>query len=510
MKGVGMGLVLGLLIAAATGGAGWGWLRWVRGRHPELGSLQGSAFHSEGWYVLALAAAAVTITALLLALARRWFSAAELTLGAVVLPFAGAVALTIYMPLAAMNLQWPLLAALLAVGLLLGFSPTRESGTVATVLVVLLAAPVLVFLVPLLELVWLAASFTQALAVGVAISLALMLMLPALDRTRPSWWFAPLVGALATAAFLGIGLTKTRPSADRPAPSTLLFAMDRATGAAQWATAAADSSAPGATWAEAQVGAFQTDGTLEEFLWRPGAYRLKPAQVVAVPEPGVTLVSDQVVDGRRIVRVAVRSELGAEMLLLRLPENPALVAVGGTPVPSRNTQGEAVDATIRTLEHWGAPVDGGLTLDFEVGTGAGPGASVLELAVVEHLMRPEEILGSDPWRRPPDMAPDVTRLSDRALIRTVVVLELATVAVAPVGGDSDGDEAVEVGPDVGTEAVGANADSAEADTTVVVPPDTTGVTPDTTGVTPDTTATPPDSTATPPDSTGVASRIRDV
>ncbi|NJN71121.1 MAG: hypothetical protein HC801_13190, partial [Nitrospira sp.] len=42
----------------------------------------------------------------------------------------------------------------------------------------------------------------------------------------------------------------------------------------------------------------------------------------------------------------------------------------------------------------------------------------VELEVVEHLLRPRELLGPEPFERPEELAPDITRLSDRALILT--------------------------------------------------------------------------------------------
>jgi hypothetical protein len=44
--------------------------------------------------------------------------------------------------------------------------------------------------------------------------------------------------------------------------------------------------------------------------------------------------------------------------------------------------------------------------------------ATLPLTVVEHLLRPEELLGDEPWRRPADMAPNVNMDSDRAILRT--------------------------------------------------------------------------------------------
>ena len=43
---------------------------------------------------------------------------------------------------------------------------------------------------------------------------------------------------------------------------------------------------------------------------------------------------------------------------------------------------------------------------------------MLELNIVEHTLRPQEILSADVFERPEKLAPDITRLSDRAMLLT--------------------------------------------------------------------------------------------
>lgn len=107
-------------------------------------------------------------------------------------------------------------------------------------------------------------------------------------------------------------------------------------------------------------------------------------------------------------------------MVIRLPplNGARLSAVNGLPVD------EADEVRIATVEHWGRP-DSAVYLDFRMA----PSMPLLEFAVVEHLLRPEELLGEEAFARPPEYAPDIVRWSDRALLRTPVRLSLERGAV---------------------------------------------------------------------------------
>jgi hypothetical protein len=146
------------------------------------------------------------------------------------------------------------------------------------------------------------------------------------------------------------------------------------------------------------------------------------------------------------------------------------------------------------------------------------------LNIVEHTLRPQEILGAGVFERPETLAPDITRLSDRAMLLTRFAatsfdegdeasfdLELlhdsltagnrtatgtASVAYmisADVTADAVGTEAN--GADTPDDTAGAEADAAAdtagavADTTLVAEPDTSSARPDTTTGRADTTGT---------------------
>jgi hypothetical protein len=62
-------------------------------------------------------------------------------------------------------------------------------------------------------------------------------------------------------------------------------------------------------------------------------------------------------------------------------------------------------------DHWGVPEDA-VTLELAM-----PAADPIGLTVIEHLLRPKELLGAEPFERPANLAPDITRRSDRAVFR---------------------------------------------------------------------------------------------
>jgi hypothetical protein len=57
------------------------------------------------------------------------------------------------------------------------------------------------------------------------------------------------------------------------------------------------------------------------------------------------------------------------------------------------------------------------------------------LEVVEHHLRPAELVGGEPFQRPLELAPDVNALSDRALLRSVLSVPFGG---APAGGAGGG------------------------------------------------------------------------
>ena len=117
-----------------------------------------------------------------------------------------------------------------------------------------------------------------------------------------------------------------------------------------------------------------------------------------------------------LVRLAVTSEIGAEMIVVRFDRTgPRIVALNGRPF-----SGERIPSII---EHWGTPEEG-LILDVV----HRPSDPPLAFTIVEHHLRPAELLGGARFSRPSHLAPNVRMLSDRAMIRTRVSVQVPASA----------------------------------------------------------------------------------
>ncbi len=436
--GVGVGFAGGLVFVGVAIATGLALTEWLPAFHVEAGALHGSRFHSEGWYVLALVAAMTLVTFGSLAIAKRTFSIAELALGAVLIPVVAAIAVGPFVPMAAMNLQWPALAGLLGALIVSGVGRSGRVGILGLIALLVLSVPVIAFYGPLIEILWLAMNITVAPVLGVLIVLGLLLLLPLVDAGRETnGWGSVGVAAAATATFMGVGLAMARPSASRPEPSTLIYALDREAGTAFWGMDAslvnnepASTSTPelraGLAWAIERGGAPDSEQSLERFVG--SAYQVATAAAprppiqelaVALGDPEGDSTSAASAGGN--LKLRIRSSIGAELIYFFLPESGArVVSINGQQLPN--------SADARVVLHWGEP-DGSIELELRA-----PSNGPTTFAVAEHHFRPGDLVGPAPFVRPPGLAPNINRLSDRAMIRTAISIDPATGSVSFLGG----------------------------------------------------------------------------
>ena len=526
------GFVAGFLASVVqlggVGAAGYFLFAWRRGAHPEFGALHAGAFHSEGWYVLAIVGVAFVLATLSLSVLRRWFATDELAVGALFLPVAVAVLSTVRYPMAAVNFQWPALAGCVGALVVTKVAASGRAGLWRWIGVVIAALPVVVVLTPLTEAVWLAMGLELAPAVAALAGLLMLQIVPLLDTLRePNGWWAPVAGLVLAGVFLAVGMSTARPSADRPAPSTLVYLMDRETGSAWWGTDPdRDDADPGIAWVAAAVGPFEAGGSgdvreadsgeaaqvrtftrgdetavrrtmmtaqpaeaLRTFNTSGVRYALAAAEPAEIPPPDVAVVTDTAVAGG-LLRVSVTSRIGAELMLFRSGDTGSrLAAINGRTVSG--------GVSSWRMEHWGEP-EGGVLLDFEP---LADGDGVVRFAVIEHHLRPGELVGNTIFARPDDLAPNIRKLSDRAMIRTMVGVDVATGEVTFLRATEPAAEAEveEAGEGVAEPAGGeGEAEAAAGDSADVAVEDTVAAA--------DTMTAPADTTATPPDTGSVRRR----
>jgi hypothetical protein len=436
----GMAAGAGVVALAGVGAGlgGWGMMRWLPRFHPEFGSLT-PAFYGEGIYLLTLVLGIVALTTALVGLARLRWGAAALSVGALTWPVLLVVALGILLPLTALDFQLPALAGLLAAAVLaMGSGPgTTPPLPWARVAALILALPVLVLLVPLVELIWVAMSFRLAPVLGILVVVALAALLPALDLLgEPNRWWAPVTGALLAGILMGTGILRAGPSAERPLPSTLLQVVDREGGEAWWLTR----DDPGVEWAEERIGPFGEPRALQAFTL-PGEWRTAPAATPDLPRPEVRYEGEVPGPLDRVVRVSVDSPMGAERVVVFLPEGPGdgVVGVGDRRTPEGAPGTAGARRPVTRVSHQGVPRDGRLFLDVEVPREAG----ALELVVVEEHLRAAELLGAAPFQRPPHLMPNPRNRSDRLLVRTPIQVVLEPSDEEP---PAEGEDPVPIPP----------------------------------------------------------------
>ena len=143
---------------------------------------------------------------------------------------------------------------------------------------------------------------------------------------------------------------------------------------------------------------------MSDFGYPAGPMPVTDARLVSAPPPQVTVLTDSIDGPVRRVALSVRSNLGAEWIRFRLdpPGRTRLLSINGMSVEEPNL--------LEWAEHIGQPDSAGIVLELRMAA-----TDPIGLYIVEHLLRPSELLGPAPFERPDDLAPDVSTMSDRAV-----------------------------------------------------------------------------------------------
>lgn len=404
---VGVGSTLGAILI--SGLLSFQMFNWLTPLHPEYGLLHGSSFHHEKWYFLSMVILSWTVLVSLVAICRRWFALSELAWGGTLVALLGAIAMLAWMPLAALNLVWPVLfgeAALLWFVMRLEDPPRAQWLRTARLVVLwILICPVIIFLMPITEVLWVAMSIAVAPALTTLASVGLLLVLPILapfqakSRVR-----TPLVLAFHVLLFLGIGLAGSGASEDSPTPARLFYVMDQEGGRAWWATSD-DSEIP---WIRRRVPDTQVvDG---EGDFHPTGYLTAAADPVEAEVARVEVLVDTIQGERRLVRLSIQSLIRAERLDLRPAQGTEaiLMAINDRPI---GWSGSLEGGLGWPLTHWGDP---GWGVDVDISLPAHAEAPEFHLREISY--RPGEILGPEAFHRPPHLIPSIVGMSDVAVV----------------------------------------------------------------------------------------------
>ena len=305
---------------------------------------------------------------------------------------------------------WPVVFAIGATRQLLARAENKPFNGADLAIFGVLGIPVVLILTPPVWAIYIGLNISAAPVIAVAVATMLVLLIPLFELATQAnrWWLVS--GAFGFAiAFTVVGMIDGQPGPGRPIPNDLLYALDRESGEAAWATMEAE---PGA-WLSEFVDDEATTANLSSFLaGNSRSYRVSAAPAVNAPRAETTIVSDIIDGGVRSLRLVVSSVLGPEQMNISpAPESlVSLRAVNGVVV-----QGGGADWL---LQHFGRPPNGALVLDLTTEDLSAP----LELVLVEFLMRLPPVPGVN-LKRPVGVVAHGGRLTDASLFRQVVSFE---------------------------------------------------------------------------------------
>jgi len=434
------GVALGATIVAAGVGAGLGLLRLLRELHPEHAAIPG--FYRSGPHAAALATLTVGIVALTLGLFRRRVRSDELLAGAAAVPLALVLGLTIRAPELAPAAQWPFAVSLLGAAAVTLLGPVRARSAPAWAVAMIVGAALMVTTVPSLQLAVAGWGIDEAALLGGIFGVVGVVALPIAGWVigPKGWW--TVTGSVAVAALLvGTALPSVRGPNGHPTPTALAYLTETPAGtgamlarldgadtsrvrtmAGEWLTARG----PGERWARSWVAEPPSGSTAPGVLLiaanddagrafvDPHWERAGGAPDVSIAEPRVRVLESVLEDGRRMSWLAVEPGLGGEMVGLRLAEGApgSIAGVEDFGWPEQE---------IRTLTHWGAPRNGAVIVWLETP----PEAEWADLILVEHHLRPRELLGGSFFQRPDSLVPNAFLGSDRVIQRTSLRIPLS-------------------------------------------------------------------------------------
>ena len=319
-----------------------------------------------GWYRLAAVALVAAVVLAWFAVLRRRVGTTTLVTGALGLLAVLAAVLAAVAPGGSYLAAWPALAGALAgLVVLLRPAPAVRAGAVllAGAVGVVVLAPTVALFFPALGLSGGAAPAAVATMLALALLPALAALFPAdgAPARRGVGAAVPGVAVLVAAALTVTGLAVDRFDAEHPVPSQLVYAMEADTGEAWWASTEDD---PGEYTARFVGG--------REVL--PHDYPYLAGEEVAVGETGpadlapatVTVLADDVADGRRTVTVRVTPERDVRLVVLDLGTDGGEVTaaeVQGREVPDRALGGDRLWVTFH------GPPEAGVEATVEVSGG---------------------------------------------------------------------------------------------------------------------------------------------
>ncbi len=366
----GRGLGLSLLLwpaAAATASGAVLFLWWVLQALHLVNSSFESAYNAQT-YALGFLALTITGTSSLYVTFRRKASATELTIGAFLLCMALLVLTYFFAPGTSFLIMWPLLFALLALGM--GFVLDRPDSKFLK-MAQLICAGIPVFLFTLLLgylVIGLGPGLMETMVYLTIFTVVLLALLAAQLEvmTARRTWLLPGACAVLGLSFIAFGALHSGYDTQHPRPDTIAYWLNADTGKGSWISL---DERPDGWTSQFLTGRIERE-KIDIFVAPGGESVLKTdAPPLKLPAPEIVMLDDSISGNERILRLRLTSLRHADVLWVALEKVTVLRAtIGGKKLPSK-----MVEPNDRLWGfYYAVPPPDGIELDIAVGLADAP------------------------------------------------------------------------------------------------------------------------------------------
>jgi hypothetical protein len=372
--------------------------------------------YNGGLYVACFVTLAIGIVAALYVLLRGRSSIESLTGGALLWWLILMWTTSFLLPGASYLFTWPLLFALIGLGIALSRKKSELTSLTMLTILSLCAVPGVILVVPVAYQVYLGLGLSWAAVVAALAVLLYGLLLPQfhLITLRQGWWPAGALALLA-AALLATGFAMSGFDARQRMPNSLFYVLNADTGKALWASADAHPDA----WTAQFLSTKPIRGTLPDLFNTNSrnAFWQSDAPAIQVEQPQVELLDDRLSEGLRTVRVRLKSPRRASVVTVFLNTE---AEVFSSSIDRRRLdlrQGKHASVARRkqwSLRYYGFPPEG-VEMLWEVEPG-----HPLELRVVDQTYELPAIAAQNFKARPDSMMPAPLPFTDSTHVTRVV------------------------------------------------------------------------------------------
>ncbi|MGB8509408.1 MAG: M28 family peptidase, partial [Pyrinomonadaceae bacterium] len=403
-----LALPLSTACAGLVAHASW-WT--VRHTLKNFGALPYETPYNAPLYEVSLVLIAVAVVVALYAFIIRRVSLQDLAAGALCWWLVLLLLTTAVLPLGAYFFAWPLLCAL--AGLSFVFVSGRESSGVWKNFAAsaLGSAPAVVFVVPLLYMLFMMLRFSLVghfmLLTALLCGMLLPLFYPLMNARR---WAIPSASLVAGAALICVALLSTNFDAHRRLTDSIFYHLDSDTNQARWLSVDASPD----EWTKQFVPAGAGRESLAAiFPWATQGAREAEAPVVVLPPPSVEVLEDVTGGEVRTIGLRIASARDAPSLLIHTD--------AGTEVLSATVNGKSVSCDASASPQgalcgvlrlsYAAPPPDGIELRLEVRA-----ARPLRLTVQDVTYELPQVAGRVYAPRPDELMPAPSFRSDNTIV----------------------------------------------------------------------------------------------